>query len=394
MLRRRTALLGLSTAFALGPFSLALAQADTDRIFVVVILRGALDGLAAVVPHGDPNLATWRAGLIPPPGAPDPLLDMGGFFGMHPALKGVHGLYAAGECLPVHAVAGGAYRTRSHFDAQDLLECGADRRLESGWLNRVVGSLPQRLSPAGQALAVGSNIPLLLRGPAMVDNYTAQEGSERPAPDLYARIAALNAADALTGPAVAEGLRGRDFSASTLGGAPPAGGSPANRFAALAAAAGRMLAAPGGPRVAALELGGWDTHADQAGHLVAPLTQLDGGLVALKQALGEAWQRSVVLVMTEFGRTVRINGTKGTDHGTAGVAFVLGGRVAGGRVAGTWPGLSQAALFENRDLAPTTDLRSVAKGILGAHLGLAPARMEDVFPGSGKAEAVGGLLRA
>jgi uncharacterized protein (DUF1501 family) len=394
MLRRRSALLGLTTAFALGPFSLALAQAQTDRIFVVVILRGALDGLAAVVPHGDPNLATWRAGLIPAPGAPGQLLDMGGFFGMHPALKGVHGLYAAGECLPVHAVAGGGYRTRSHFDAQDLLECGADRRLESGWLNRVVGSLPQRRSPAGQALAVGSNIPLLLRGPAMVDNYAVQDGSERPAPDLYARIAALNAADALTGPAVAEGLRGRDFSISTLGDAPTAGGNPANRFATLAAAAGKMLASPGGPRVAALELGGWDTHADQAGHLSAPLTQLDGGLVALKQALGEAWQRSVVLVMTEFGRTVRINGTKGTDHGTAGVAFVLGGRVAGGRVGGTWPGLTQAALFENRDLAPTTDLRSIAKGILGAHLGLAQGRMEDVFPGSGKAEAVGGLLRA
>jgi uncharacterized protein (DUF1501 family) len=394
MLRRRTALLGLSTALAFGPVSLALAQAETDRIFIVVTLRGALDGLAAVVPHGDPNLATWRAGLIPPPNAPDPLLDMGGFFGMHPALKGVHGLYAAGECLPVHAVAGGAYRTRSHFDAQDLLECGADRRMESGWLNRVAGSLPPRTSPAGDALAVGSNIPLLLRGPAMVDNYAAPDGAERPAPDLYARIAALNAADALTGPAVAEGLRGRDFAIDTLGDGHPAGGAPANRFAALAAAAGKLLAASDGPRLAALELGGWDTHADQAGHLVAPLTQLDGGLVALKQSLGEAWQRSVVLVMTEFGRTVRMNGTKGTDHGTAGVAFVLGGRVAGGRVAGIWPGLAQTALFENRDLAPTTDLRSVAKGILRDHLGIAESRLAEVFPGSGSAAAMGGLLRA
>ncbi len=394
MLRRRTALLGLSTALAFGPFSLALAQADTDRIFVVVILRGALDGLAAVVPHGDSHLATWRAGLIPAPDKPDALLDMGGFFGMHAALKGVHGLYAAGECLPVHAVAGGAYRSRSHFDAQDFLECGADRRMETGWLNRVVGSLPPRKSPAGDALAVGSNIPLLLRGPAMVDNYASPDGAERPAPELYSRIAALNAADALTGPAVAEGLRGRDFSVSTLGDGHPAAAAPAARFATLAAAAGKLLAASDGPRVAALELGGWDTHADQANHLVGPLTQLDGGLVALKQALGEAWQRTVVLVMTEFGRTVRMNGTKGTDHGTAGVAFVLGGRVAGGRVGGAWPGLAQSALFENRDLAPTTDLRSVAKGILGAHLGVSPSRMEDVFPGSGAAGAMSGLLRA
>jgi uncharacterized protein (DUF1501 family) len=228
----------------------------------------------------------------------------------------------------------------------------------------------------------------------MVENYAAPDGAERPAPDLYARIAALNAADKLTGPAVAEGLRGRDFSINTLGEGHPAAGSPADRFAALAAAAGRLLAASNGPRIAALELGGWDTHADQAGHLAAPLTQLDAGLVALRQSLGEAWPRSVVLVMTEFGRTVRINGTKGTDHGTAGVAFVLGGRVAGGRVGGIWPGLAQAALFENRDLAPTTDLRSVAKGILGAHLGIPQGRMEDIFPGSGQADAMGGLLRA
>jgi uncharacterized protein (DUF1501 family) len=394
MIRRRTALLGLTTALTVGPFSLALAQAETDKIFVVIILRGALDGLAAVVPHGDPNLATWRAGLIPPPNAPDALLDMGGFFGLHPALKGMHALYAAGECLPVHAVAGGAYRTRSHFDAQDLLECGADRRMESGWLNRVVGNLPARKTPAGEALAVGSNIPLLLRGPQMVDNFTGPDGAERPAPDLYARIAALNATDPLTGPVVAEGLRGRDFAATTLGDLHPAGGVPVNRFATLAAAAGKMLAASDGPRVAALELGGWDTHADQMHHLAAPLAQLDGGLVALKAGLGEAWLRSVVLVMTEFGRTVRINGTKGTDHGTAGVAFVLGGRVNGGRIGGVWPGLAQSALFENRDLAPTTDLRSVAKGILGTHLGMSQGPLADIFPGSVTAGAMGGLLRA
>ncbi len=393
MLRRRTALLGLTTALSFGPFSLALAQAETDRIFVVIILRGALDGLAAVVPHGDSNLASWRAGLIPPPGGPDALLDMGGFFGMHPALKGVHGLYAAGECLPVHAVAGGAYRTRSHFEAQDFLECGTDRRLDSGWLNRVVSALPPRKSPAGEAMAIGANIPLLLRGPAMVDNW-APDGAERPSPDFYARIAALNAADPLTGPAVAEGLRGRDFSATTLGDTHPAPGTPSNRFATLAAAAGKLLAAPDGPRIAALELGGWDTHAEQANHLVGPLTQLDEGLLALKQSLGEAWPRTVVLVMTEFGRTVRMNGTKGTDHGTAGVCFVLGGKVAGGRVAGTWPGLAPSALFENRDLAPTTDLRSVAKGILRAHLGIPGGGLERVFPGSGGVGDMGGLLRA
>jgi uncharacterized protein (DUF1501 family) len=318
---------------------------------------------------------------------------MGGFFGMHPALKGLHSLYAAGECLPVHAVAGGAYRSRSHFEAQDFLECGADQRLDSGWLNRAVACLPPRKSPAAAAMAVGAGIPLLLRGPAMVDNW-APDGADRPAPDLYARIAALNAGDALTGPAVAEGLRGRDFTSTALGDTKPAPGAPANRFATLATAAGKLLAAPDGPRIAALELGGWDTHADQAKHLVGPLTQLDDGMVALKHALGEAWSRTAVLVMTEFGRTVRMNGTKGTDHGTAGVAFVLGGQVAGGRVGGTWPGLAQSALFENRDLAPTTDLRSVAKAILGGVFGIPDHRLADVFPGSSSVSAMGGLLRA
>jgi uncharacterized protein (DUF1501 family) len=388
---RRAALLGLSAAFAAGPCSLALAAAGTEKRFVVVLLRGALDGLAAVVPHGDPALVQHRAGLIPPPQGPDALLDLGGFYGLHPALAGLHTLYAAGECLPIHAVAG-AWRTRSHFDAQDLLECGAARRLASGWLNRTVESLPARPAAEGNAVALGTGIPLLLRGPAMVGNY-APDAAERPQPDLYARIAALNAQDRLTGRAIAEGLAARAFANTTLGGPekPPPG---QDAFAHFCAAAGRLLAAPDGPRIAALELGGWDTHADQANRLRTPLRQLDAGLVALKQNLGAAWLQTVVLVTTEFGRTVRMNGTTGTDHGTASVAFLLGGRVAGGRVGGAWPGLAPAALFENRDLAPTTDFSGVAKGILSAHLGLAPAALANVFPGSENVAPMSGVLRA
>jgi uncharacterized protein (DUF1501 family) len=389
---RRSTLLGMTAALSFGSCKLAFAEAETEKRFVVVILRGALDGIAAIVPHGDPNLDALRGKLIPQPVGPDALLDMGGFYGMHPALAGVHGLYAAGECLPIHAVAG-SYRTRSHFDAQDYLECGADRRLESGWLNRAVGCLKPRKTPAGDALALGVGIPLLLRGPAMVDSY-APDAAERPQPELYARIAALNAADALTGKAVAEGLRGRDFSAATLGDphTPPAGSGDA--FARYASAAGKLLAADEGPRIAALELGGWDTHADQANRLKGPLKQLDGGLIALKQALGDRWADTLVLVMTEFGRTVRINGTAGTDHGTATVAFLLGGKVKGGRVAGTWPGLAQNALFENRDLMPTTEFRSLAKGALAAHLELDAHALNTVFPGTTAVSPMEGLLRA
>jgi uncharacterized protein (DUF1501 family) len=166
-----------------------------------------------------------------------------------------------------------------------------------------------------------------------------------------------------------------------------------NAFPLLARSAGEMLRASTGPRIAALELGGWDTHTAQVNRLDRTLKQLDAGLVALKAGLGPAWQQTAVLVMTEFGRTARVNGTKGTDHGTGTVAFVLGGAVAGGRVQATWPGLAPGQLFENRDLAPTTDLRAVAKGMLASHLGLDAAALEQVFPDSLGAGAITGLIR-
>jgi uncharacterized protein (DUF1501 family) len=388
VLTRRSALLGLTSAFTLGRASLALAAAATDRRFVVVILRGALDGMAAVVPYGDKDLATWRAEILPPgPGQPNGLLDLGGFYGLHPALAGLHGLYQANELVPVHAVAG-AYRSRSHFEAQDYMEFGAEQRMTSGWLNRVAAALP--VGGVEAAMAVGASVPLLLRGPTQVGTWLPQ-GAGHPEPDLYARIAALNQHDAVTGPAIASGLKERGFSAGVLAGAEGTGNR--NAFPALAAAAGRLLAAKDGPRLAALEIGGWDTHTAQAGRLNGPLQQLDAGLVALKAGLGDAWSKTVVLTMTEFGRTVRSNGTKGTDHGTGTVAFVLGGGIAGGRVQANWPGLAQDRLFENRDLQPTADLRSVAKGLLGQHLGLSDAVLARVFPGSEQAGPMKGLMR-
>jgi uncharacterized protein (DUF1501 family) len=397
-LTRRAALLGLTASWTLaGRSSLALANADTDRRFVVVILRGALDGMQAVVPYGDRNLASWRAELIPPPpGAEGGLLDLGGFYGMHPALDGLHAMYAAGELLPVHAVAG-AYRSRSHFEAQDYMEMGSDQRMTSGWLNRAVGVLPAAEaghSPGGPALAVGLSVPLLLRGPSTVGSWAPQSFG-KPNPDLYLRLAALNASDAVTGPAFAEGLKERGFTAETLAdAAAPATPRDKNGFPALAGAAGQMLAAADGPRIAALEVGGWDTHSGQMARLGGPLKQLNDGMVALRVGLGAAWRQTAVLVMTEFGRTVRVNGTKGTDHGTGTVAFVLGGAVAGGQVRANWPGLEQANLFENRDLQPTADLRSVAKGLLAQHLRLGDRALAAVFPGSEAAGPMAGLIRA
>lgn len=390
---RRGALLGLGAAISLGRASLAMAAAPTDRRLVVVILRGALDGLAAVIPYGDPALLSQRSALLPPqPGQPGGMLDLGGFYALHPAMAGMHQLFRAGELLPVHAVAGHVH-TRSHFDAQDLMESGADQRMTSGWLNRAIARMAPG-APTATPIAIGVTTPLLLRGSAPVGAY-APPSFTQPEPDLYARLVAMHSTDPVTGPALKQGLAERGFTTAQLAGhQPEAQGGARYAFASLAGTAGRLMAAPGGPRIAAMELGGWDTHAGQVPRLAAPLKQLDDGIMALKANLGDAWARTAVLVMTEFGRTVHVNGTGGTDHGTGTVAFLAGGAVAGGRVRADWPGLADGRLFENRDLQPTMDLRALAKGLLAAHLGLDPASVLLAFPGSEAVAAAGGLIRA
>lgn len=387
---RRAAILGLSSAVSFGRASLALAAAPTERRFVVVILRGALDGLAAVVPYGDPALAGLRAPLVPPgPGEPSGLLDLGGFYGLHPSLTGLHSIYRTSELLILHAVAG-PYRIRSHFEAQDCLESGAAHRMTSGWLNRAVAALPAApAKPEGDAMAFSVEVPLLLRGPARASSW-APTRLGHASPDFYEQVAALAAPDKLIGPAMREGLRERGFSAAVLGEQKTKG----DGFTVLATAAGEMLARPDGPRVAALELEGWDTHTAQPVRLARTLRQLDTGLMALREALGPAWRQTAILCLTEFGRTVRINGTRGTDHGTGSVALLLGGAVAGGRVRADWPGLGPGKLFENRDLAPTADLRAIAKGVLVQHLHVSAHALVGVFPDSRAAVPMGGLMRA
>ncbi len=390
-LSRRATLLGLASAMAMGHASLALAAAPTQRRLVVVILRGALDGLSAVVPYGDPDLVGLRGALVPPgPGEASGLLDLGGFYGLHPALAGLHEAYRAGDLLILHAVAG-PYRIRSHFEAQDCLESGAAHRMSSGWLNRAVAALPVGpAKPEGEAMAFGVAMPLLLRGPARVGSWApARLGGA--SPDFYAQVAALAASDRMIGPAIQQGLRERGFSRLALGDAATPG---ADGFVTLAKAAGEMLARPDGPRVAALELDGWDTHAAQPARLDAMLRQIDAGLAALCQGLGPVWGQSAVHCMTEFGRTVRVNGTRGTDHGTGSVALLLGGAVAGGRVRADWPGLGPGKLFEDRDLAPTTDLRAIAKGVLARHLGVPSRAFPAVFPDSAAVPPMSGLIRA
>ena len=384
---RRSALLGLSAAFTLGRASLALGAAPTDNRFVVFLLRGALDGLSAVQPYGDPSFVSLRGELaLPAPGTPDGVLDLGGFYGLHPSLANLHAMYLAGQATIIHAVAG-HYRSRSHFEAQDYLESGVDQRLSSGWLNRAVATMPAQ---PGQdiALTLGLSAPLMLRGPARVEAWAPEKFGQAPGEDFYARLMRLSAHDAMIAPVLAEGLKQRGVSPDT-----GSGGPKQPQEVKLAAAAGQLLSRPGGPRVAVLEMEGWDTHAGQLPRLKNQLNQLDAALGALKTGLGDAWAKTAVLVVTEFGRTARINGTKGTDHGTGGVAFVLGGAVAGGHVRADWPGLGQGRLFEDRDLMPSADVRSVAKGLLAGHLHLSPAALAQAFPQSGDAQPMAGLLR-
>jgi uncharacterized protein (DUF1501 family) len=391
---RRTTLLGLAALGLSSRVKIAFANAPTDQRFVVVLLRGALDGMSAVVPYGDANLASLRPALIPPGvGQAGGMYDLGGFYGLNPGLAGVYAIYQAGEALPIHAVAG-PYRTRSHFEAQDLLQLGTvdETGITSGWLNRVLAEIPAQNGPQLAGIAAGMGTPLLLQGPVRTGSY-APDHFALPSADLYARIAALNAGDPLTGPAIAEGLKAQAFDASIMSDDALVMPGDSGGFPGLARQVGELLAAPAGPRVAAFQLEGWDTHGNQVGGLKGPLSGLDSGLVALKTALGPVWRKTMVVVMTEFGRTAAMNGTKGTDHGTATVAFVLGGSVAGGKVRGTWPGLGRSQLFENRDLAPTMDIRAVAKGALAAHLGLGDAALARVFPGSGGAAALSGITR-
>ena len=389
-MNRRRLLLGSAALGA--PISLAWAAAAPgaradDARFVFVLLRGGLDGLGAVPALGDPDFAAARGPLAQFAAAP--LVLEGTPFALHPSLAELHGMYRSGELAVVHAT-GLAYRERSHFDAQQVLESGGSRpyELSTGWLGRALAAHGNR-----SGLALTTAVPLLLRGSDRIDTW-APSALPEPSPDLLARLEFLYAGDAALAQALARAKALREQPG--MNEAPSAGGRAV--AVALARKAGEMIAAARGPRVAVLEMGGWDTHANQAapaGALANNLRTLDAALAALREAMaGAAWTRTVVVVATEFGREVAVNGTQGTDHGSGGAAFVLGGAVHGGRVLADWPGLARSQRFEGRDLRITTDLRSVLKGVLGEHLHVPAGVIEQtVFPGSAAVRPVP-LLKA
>jgi uncharacterized protein (DUF1501 family) len=379
----------------------ASAAGARDPRFVVIILRGAMDGLSAVPPIGDPDYPALHGDLAFSASGERAALPLEGGFGLHPALAAFKGLYDAKQAAVVHAVATG-YRDRSHFDGQDVLESGnpGPGRTESGWLNRTLAALPAAPKGAMRGLGVGATAPLVIRGPAPALGWAPPGGLAPADADLTQRVLDLYAhGDPLLGERLHAAVAAEKVAAEDgATGAPmkKPGGGPIEPMRLAAAGAGRLLATPDGPRLAALAFDGFDTHQNEGaarGLLAQRLQGLDAAFDSLHSSLGEAWKDTVVIAVTEFGRTVKVNGTNGTDHGTGTVALIAGGALAGGRIIGDWPGLRPERLYQGRDLYPTSDLRGVLKGLLADQFGLSPKTLADtIFPDSAAIAPTKGLV--
>ncbi len=395
--RRFLAGLGATAMLTLYP-RFASAAALADNRLLVVLLRGAMDGLHLLPPIADPGYARAR-GAITVADA----LKLDGSFGLHPKLSFAHSLYAQKQLLPVLAVAP-PYRQRSHFDAQDCLENGTDRPggARDGWIGRCIGAMSAtRTNAAGVAIA--QVMPLAMRGTSQSEIWSPplprafDNEMLRQLQPLYAADSQLAAvfADAMQADEVmlSEGMLNEGMLNEGMAGNPRRGQG--NRFGlpqAMAAAA-KLMHGQNGMRIAFVEDTGWDTHRGQIAALDRKFGELDAGLRAVRDGLATDWNNTVVVVVTEFGRTVAVNGSAGTDHGVGGNALLAGGAVRGGRIAGDWPGLGAGQLLDGRDLRPTTDMRALFKGVLAAHLRTPEAALErTIFPISAAIRPMSGLV--
>jgi uncharacterized protein (DUF1501 family) len=385
------------------PLRFAFARLATDRRLIVVVLRGALDGLAAVPPHGDADYASVRGSLALDRTGTNALHDLDGFFGLHPALINLKTMYDAKELALFQNICS-PYRQRSHFEGQNVLETGADAPhvLQDGWLNRAL--VPLGLSDGMLAMAIAQSPPLILSGPAKATSWMPQV---LPQPDakFLADVEALYSSDVVLSASLRSALdleaKARaamdDVPRGGKGQGPGQAGGYGN-LTPLFAGAGKLLAHEDGPRVAVFDASGWDTHFNEGtgdGQLARRLRMLDSALDSLKTSMGETWRKTAIVMATEFGRTVHPNGTGGTDHGTGGAAFLLGGAVAGGTVHAEWVGLKSQALQDGRDQPPRTDLRSLFKGVLSGHMGAGRSALDQiVFPDSANVPTLAGLIRA
>lgn len=399
MLSRRELIAQLTAVTVSAPLCpLAFARTEADARMMVVILRGAVDGLALAPPYGDGRYASLRGALaLATPGEEGGARKIDGLFGLHPALTATHKLFEKRQALVVHAVAS-PYRKRSHFDAQDVLENGVatagERR--DGWLNRALGFVGGN-ADNGAALAMAQTAPLILRGANPATTWAPSKLPDA-SDNTLARLEQLYEDDPFFAERFAQAMAAQSIADGMDGaGKRRRSGNQAQVLRSTMEHAARFLRAKDGPRIAVTEVSGWDTHANQgaaSGSLARKFAALDAGLDAFAGELGGVWRHTVVVVVTEFGRTVRVNGTAGTDHGTASAALLLGGAVNGGRVVADWPGLNESALYQGRDLQPTIDLRSVFKTVLSQHLGIGDAALEhQIFPNSAEAKLLGELIR-
>ena len=404
LLRHTAGLAGLAGWTLAG--GAANASTDDPRArnkLVVVMLRGAIDGLSVVAPHAERDYYQSRPSiaLAAPGGGDEALLPLDARFGLHPALQRLHARWERSEMAFVHA-SGSPDPTRSHFDAQDYLESGTPGRKSTpdGWMNRLLVALPGPETP-NRAVNLGVTPPRILAGKASVATLgygpRAFASQAIDNPQLQAALGKLYGGNTDIDRAYREATEGRSGMQRSMASArgrdmadgrsadptADAGAPGASGFAADARRLGQLVAADPSTQLAFTAVGGWDTHANQGaakGQLANRLASLGEGLDALAQGLGDSYRNTVIVVLSEFGRTLRQNGAGGTDHGRGNVIWLLGGPVAGGRVLGEWPGLESSALHEGRDLAVTTDFRAVLAPLLQAHLGLGDAAMDTVFP--------------
>ncbi len=411
-LSRRRLLGGSAAALALWGMMPKVAIAGTrDPRLLTIVLRGGLDGLSLAAPVGDPDYVRLRQQMALGMTGDKPGLALDGFFALNPNMPFLHGLYQAKQASIAHAIHT-SYRERSHFDGQDILEAGiASGRPEHGWLNRALTGMANagRVSPKG--LAMDAVVPLVMRGPAQVLSWIPKVYNLPLRDSTVARLMDLyGQSDPVLARAFSEGMEINRVAEAGMTAAPKAApGQPAQPappqpprpfrdFTDAAEAAAKFLSASDGPRIGALSYNGWDTHANEGvvtGQLGNRLAGLDLALKTFHDGMGEAWKDTVVVVVTEFGRTARVNGTDGTDHGMATTAIILGGGVRGGKMLADWPGLADANLHENRDLKPTTDLRGLLKGVLRDHLGIPDGALANtVFPDSSGVKPFADLIAA
>ncbi|HML09596.1 MAG TPA: DUF1501 domain-containing protein [Stellaceae bacterium] len=391
----RRNLLGLASGAAiapmLGPIWAARADEASPRL-VVIMLRGAVDGLNVVVPYGEQAYYNARPTIaIQRPGGPNGALALDGHFGLHPALASLMPLWAEKKLAFIHA-AGSPDPNRSHFDAQQFIENGTPGRpaTPDGWMNRTLAALPGARTPT-DALSVGPTLPFILRGPIAVANLPLGPKAAQPmAIDQPQVASAFDKLYAGTDKQAEAYRQGREARTELVADMPAEeqmadnGAPPANDFPAIAGRLAGLMTRDRHIRLAFGALGGWDTHVNQGndtGQLAGRLRPLGDGLVALAKGLGPDWDDTIVVVISEFGRTVRENGNRGTDHGHGNAIWIAGGKVNGGKIYGDWPGLADAQLYQNRDLAITTDYRLVLATVLERHLRLPDTAMAQIFPG-------------